>query len=57
MFGTNVSSAVKIPSVPGTAKVQGYDDGNWFVADSFSFGVEPELSRTVAITPGPTALA
>jgi len=48
---------VKIPSVPGTAKVQGYDDGNWFVADSFSFGVEPELSRTVAITPGPTALA
>ncbi len=34
---------VKIPGVPGTAKVQGYDDGNWFVADSFSFGVECEL--------------
>lgn len=37
---------VKIPGVPGTAKVQGYDDGNWFVADSFSFGVERELSES-----------
>ena len=38
---------VKIPGVPGTAKIQGYDDGNWFVADSFSFGVERELTESV----------
>jgi type VI secretion system secreted protein Hcp len=30
----------------GDAKVRGYDNGNWFVAESFSFGVERELRES-----------
>lgn len=30
----------------GDATVAGYDDGNWFVADSFSFGVEREMKES-----------
>ena len=37
---------VKIPGVPGTARVAGYDNGDWFVVDSFSFGVERELNES-----------
>jgi type VI protein secretion system component Hcp len=39
---------VKIAGFEGTgdATVKGYDDGNWFVADSFSFGVERELRES-----------
>lgn len=36
---------VKIPGVPGDSKIDGYDNGEWFAADSFSFGVERELSE------------
>lgn len=30
----------------GDCKLDGYDDGNWFVADSFSFGVEREMKES-----------
>ena len=53
IFIANASSAdaaiyVKIPGVPGdaTIDVPGYDDGTWFVADSFSFGVEREMKES-----------
>jgi len=38
---------VKIPGM-GDDSIQttGYDDGNWFVADSFSFGVEREMKES-----------
>ena len=37
---------VKIPGVPGDVKAEGYDDKTWFVADSFSFGVEREMKES-----------
>ena len=39
---------VKIPGIPGdsTIDVPGYDNGEWFVADSFSFGVEREMKES-----------
>ena len=39
---------VKIPGVPGDSSitVEGYDNGEWFVADSFSFGVEREMKES-----------
>jgi type VI protein secretion system component Hcp len=37
---------VKIPGFPGDSTLPGYDDGTWFIADSFSFGVERELSES-----------
>ncbi len=38
---------VKIPNMGDSSiEVAGYDDGEWFVADSFSFGVERELSES-----------
>lgn len=30
----------------GDAQVRGYDDGTWFIADSFSFGVEREMKES-----------
>ncbi|NNM03221.1 MAG: type VI secretion system tube protein Hcp [Nitrosopumilus sp.] len=37
---------VKIPDIPGDVTAQGYDDKKWFDADSFSFGVERELTES-----------
>lgn len=37
---------VKIPGIPGDATSEGYNNGEWFVADSFSFGVERELKKS-----------
>ena len=39
---------VKIPGVPGdtTIETEGYNDGTWFRADDFSFGVERELKES-----------
>ena len=39
---------VKIPNIPGdtTVETQGYNNGDWFVADSFSFGVEREMKES-----------
>ena len=37
---------VKIPGVPGDVKADGYDTGEWFIADSFSFGVEREMKES-----------
>jgi type VI secretion system secreted protein Hcp len=37
---------VAIPGVPGDATIEGYNDGKWFVADSFSFGVEREMKES-----------
>lgn len=39
---------VKIPGVPGDSSitVDGYDSGEWFVADSFSFGIEREMKES-----------
>lgn len=37
---------VKIPGIPGDVTASGYDDGKWFVADSFSFGVEREMKES-----------
>ena len=44
----NAAIFVKIPGVPGdsTIKVPGYDNGEWFRADSFSFGVEREMKES-----------
>jgi len=38
---------VKLPNVgDSSVDVPGYDDGQWFVADSFSFGVEREMRKS-----------
>lgn len=37
---------VRIPNVPGDSTLQGYNDGTWFTADSFSFGVEREMKES-----------
>lgn len=39
---------VKIPNVPGDATIEtpGYGGGKWFIADSFSFGVEREMKES-----------
>jgi type VI secretion system secreted protein Hcp len=37
---------VKIPYAGGDVTVEGYNDGKWFVADSFSFGVEREMKES-----------
>ncbi|QLH04316.1 hypothetical protein C5F49_02525 [Nitrosopumilus oxyclinae] len=37
---------VKIPGIPGDVTTEGYDKKEWFVADSFSFGVERELKES-----------
>jgi len=39
---------VKIPNIPGDSTIDtpGYDDGKWFIADSFSFGVEREIKES-----------
>jgi type VI secretion system secreted protein Hcp len=38
---------VQIPGLgDDSVDVRGYDDGKWFVADSFSFGVERELKES-----------
>ncbi len=37
---------VQIKDVPGDVTIKGYDDGSWFVADSFSFGVEREMKES-----------
>ena len=49
LFLPSLASAmilVKIPGVPGDATIRGYDTGEWFVADSFSFGVEREMRES-----------
>lgn len=52
IFGTaNSADAaifVKIPGVPGDSSIKtpGYDNGEWFVADSFSFGIEREMKES-----------
>ena len=49
LFIPSVASAmilVRIPGVKGDANIPGYNDGNWFVADSFAFGVERELRES-----------
>ena len=50
IVGTSESASaailVKIPGVPGDAKIQGYNDGTWFIADSFSFGIEREMKES-----------
>ncbi|MDH3277345.1 MAG: type VI secretion system tube protein Hcp [Nitrosopumilus sp.] len=38
---------VKIPGIEGDVTTEGYDNGEWFVADSFSFGVEREMKESV----------
>lgn len=30
----------------GDVTLEGYDDGNWFIADSFSFGIEREMKES-----------
>lgn len=39
---------VKVDGVQGSAdvKFQGYNDGNWFVANSFAFGIDRELRES-----------
>lgn len=38
---------VRIPGLGDSSiTTQGYDDGNWFTADSFSFGVEREMKES-----------
>jgi type VI secretion system secreted protein Hcp len=37
---------VRIESVPGDVKLEGYTGKNYFVADSFSFGVEREMKES-----------
>jgi type VI secretion system secreted protein Hcp len=38
---------VKIPGMgDSSVKTAGYDNGDWFVADSFSFGVEREMKES-----------
>ena len=37
---------VKIPGINGDVTAAGYDDKKWFVADSFSFGVEREMKES-----------
>ena len=39
---------VKLQGVPGDAsvKTEGYGDGNWFIAESFGFGVEREMKES-----------
>jgi len=37
---------VKIPGIQGDVTAEGYDNGEWFVADSFSFGVEREMKES-----------
>jgi type VI protein secretion system component Hcp len=37
---------VKIPGIEGDVTTEGYDTGEWFVADSFSFGVEREMKES-----------
>ena len=38
---------VKIPTMgDDSIQTQGYEDGTWFVADSFSFGVEREMKES-----------
>lgn len=37
---------VKIPGIRGDVTTEGYDSGEWFVADSFSFGVEREMKES-----------
>lgn len=37
---------VRIEGIPGDVKTEGYRNGEWFVADSFSFGVERELKES-----------
>jgi type VI protein secretion system component Hcp len=38
---------VKIPGIPGDVTTEGYDTGEWFVADSFAFGIEREMKESV----------
>lgn len=46
----SVTSAMILVKIPGmgdpTLDIEGYDDGKWFVADSFSFGVEREMKES-----------
>lgn len=44
----NAAIFVKIPNIPGdaTIDVPGYNNGEWFEVDSFSFGVERELKES-----------
>ncbi len=39
---------VKVEGVPGTTdiKFQGYNDGSWFVANSFAFGMDREMKES-----------
>lgn len=37
---------VRIPGIKGDAMLHGFDKGDWFIADSFSFGVERELKES-----------
>ncbi len=39
---------VKLTNVDGDKSIttEGYNDGNWFIADSFSFGVEREMKES-----------
>ena len=41
-----MSILIKIPGVPGDSNIDGYDTGEWFTADSFSFGVEREMKES-----------
>ncbi len=44
--GNTLPIYVKIPLIGGDATTDGYEDGKWFVADSFSFGVEREMKES-----------
>jgi len=37
---------IRIPKMPGDSTIPGYDTGDWFVADGFSFGVEREMKES-----------
>jgi len=45
---TSAAIFVKIPGVKGDPSITtpGYDNGEWFIADSFSFGVEREMKES-----------
>lgn len=46
----SVTSAMILVKIPGmgdsSVAIEGYDNGEWFIADSFSFGVEREMKES-----------
>jgi type VI protein secretion system component Hcp len=37
---------IRIPKIPGDSTIVGYDTGDWFVVDSFSFGVQRDMKQS-----------